>query len=71
MQNMKMEFLIPQLSCLILFSYQNHTSGDSLCYSNDMKFSTLDQNNDSGNRVTNWKSAGWFKSSRFKTYPNG
>ncbi|XP_052717399.1 angiopoietin-4-like isoform X1 [Crassostrea angulata] len=50
----------------------NGTAGDSLNYSNDIKFSTLDQDNDndSGNCATYWKSAGWFKSC-FKTNPNG
>ena len=47
-------------------------AGDSLTYSNKMKFSTLDQDNDKdGNSCsTYWKSAGWFKAC-FYTNPNG
>ncbi|XP_061196748.1 uncharacterized protein LOC133205022 [Saccostrea echinata] len=48
------------------------TAGDSMTYSNGMKFSTKDQDNDkdSGNCATHWKSAWWFKAC-FYTNPNG
>ncbi|XP_048760523.1 ficolin-2-like [Ostrea edulis] len=48
------------------------TAGDSMTYSDGMKFSTKDQDNDddSGQCATYWKSAWWFKSC-FYTNPNG
>lgn len=47
-------------------------AGDSMTYSDGMKFSTKDQDNDddSGQCATYWKSAWWFKSC-FYTNPNG
>ena len=47
-------------------------AGDSLTYSNKMKFSTLDQDNDkdSGSCSTYWKTAGWFNKC-FYANPNG
>ena len=47
-------------------------AGDSLTYSNKMKFSTLDQDNDKDQNScsTYWKSAGWFNYC-FYTNPNG
>uniref|UniRef100_K1P5X8 Tenascin-R n=1 Tax=Magallana gigas TaxID=29159 RepID=K1P5X8_MAGGI len=46
--------------------------GDCLDYHNNMKFSTLDQDNDgnSSNCATDWKSAGWFNAC-FHTNLNG
>ncbi|XP_062597265.1 angiopoietin-2-like [Saccostrea cucullata] len=47
-------------------------AGDSMTYSSGMKFSTKDQDNDkdSGDCATYWKSAWWFKAC-FYTNPNG
>uniref|UniRef100_K1RI05 Tenascin n=1 Tax=Magallana gigas TaxID=29159 RepID=K1RI05_MAGGI len=47
-------------------------AGDSLDYHNNMKFSTLDQDNDrdGGNCATYWRSVWWFNSC-FRANPNG
>lgn len=48
-------------------------AGDSLDYHNNMKFTTLDQDNDghsSSNCATMWRSAWWFNAC-FHTNPNG
>ncbi|XP_052714860.1 angiopoietin-4-like isoform X1 [Crassostrea angulata] len=48
-------------------------AGDSLDYNNNMKFSTLDQDNDgksSGSCATKYRTAGWFNSC-FYANPNG
>ena len=59
----KLSFNLNTMECL---------SGDSLTYSNKMKFSTLDQDNDKAvaSCSTHWKSAGWFNNC-FLANPNG
>ena len=55
--------------CINMMEY---LAGDSLTYSDKMKFSTLDQDNDENSlsSSTYWKTAGWFKHCAYAN-PNG
>lgn len=54
------------MNTVVLWVFDTTTviAGDSLIYSNNMKFSTADQDNDNSttNCADTYKTAGWFKS---------